>query len=44
MHSSDTIGGTYTQDKTHRTQTASKSIFNSFGNFTKDMEQYFGFS
>ena len=41
MQSSDTIKGTYTRDKTHSTQTASKG---SFGNFTKDMERYFGFS
>ena len=47
MQSSDTIGGAYTQDKTHSTQTASKNNFGSFGNFgnfTKDMERYFGFS
>lgn len=44
MQSSDTIRGAYTQDKTHSTQTASKSSFGNFGNFTKDMERYFGFS
>ena len=41
IQSSDTIREAYTQDKTHGTQTATKS---SFGNFTKDMERYFGFS
>ncbi|MDE7185073.1 MAG: DnaJ domain-containing protein [Lachnospiraceae bacterium] len=41
MQSSDTIRGAYTQDTTNRTQTATN---NSFGNFTKDMERYFGFS
>lgn len=41
MQSSDTIRGAYTQDTTNRTQTAAN---NSFGNFTKDLERYFGFS
>lgn len=47
MQPSDTIKGTYAQDKTHSTQTAPNncfSNFDNFGNFTKNMERYFGFS
>ena len=42
MNSSDTMGANkYTQNTTHNTGAASNI---NFGNFTKDMERYFGFS